>query len=113
MAVARVHVSGIRAITAVSVYNLLDGSPAANLLRVTADLVPLLDSVDGDRVILGGDLNVYGAVAEGRPTRTAAIFGLLTDLGLYPVGSLKNVERPTSPENCPCGRGGTCGHIPT
>ena len=113
VAVARVYVPGIAPITAVSVYNLLDGSPAANLLRVTADLVPLLDSVDGDRVIVGGDLNVFGAVAEGRPTRAAAIFGLLTELGLHPVGSLKNVERPVSPGNCPCGKGGTCGHIPT
>ena len=69
VAVARIHVPGIAPITAVSVYNLLDGSPTANLLRVAADLVPLLDSVDGDRVILGGDLNVFGAVTEGRRTR--------------------------------------------
>jgi hypothetical protein len=113
VAVARVHVPGIAPITAVSVYNLLDGSPTANLLRVIADLVPLLDSVDGDRVILGGDLNVYGAVAENRRTRTNAIFGLLRELGLHPVGSLKDVERPSSPADCPCGKGGTCGHIPT
>ena len=113
VAVARVHVPGIAPISVVSVYNLLDGSPTANLLRVAADLVPLLDSVDGDRVILGGDLNVYGAVAEGRQTHTHAIFGLLRDLGLHPVGSLEHVERPTSPQNCPCGQGGSCGHIPT
>ena len=113
VAVARVHVPGIAPITAVSVYNLLDGSPTANLLRVTADLVPLLDSVDGDRVILGGDLNVFGAVAEGRRTRAAATFGLLASLGLHPVGSLEHVERPSSAPDCPCGKGGTCGHIPT
>jgi hypothetical protein len=113
VAVARVHVPGIAPISVISVYNLLDGSPTANLLRVTADLVPLLDSVDGDRVILGGDLNVFGAVAEGRRTRAAAIFGLLASLGLYPVGSLEHVDRPTSPSACPCGKGGSCGHIPT
>lgn len=113
VAVARVHVPGIAPITAVSVYNLLDGSPTANLLRVTADLVPLLDSVDGDRVILGGDLNVFGAVAEGHRTRAGAIFGLLASLGLHPVGSLEHVERPSSAPDCPCGKGGTCGHIPT
>jgi endonuclease/exonuclease/phosphatase family metal-dependent hydrolase len=113
VAVARVHVPGIAPITAVSVYNLLDGSPTANLLRVAADLVPLLDSVDGDRVILGGDLNVFGAVAEGPWTRAAAIFGLLASLGLHPVGSLEHVERPRSAQDCPCGKGGTCGHIPT
>jgi hypothetical protein len=113
VAVARVHVPGIAPITAVSVYNLLDGSPAANLLRVTADLVPLLDSVDGDRVILGGDLNVFGAVAEGRRTRAGGIFTLLASLGLHPVGSLERVERPTSSPDCPCGAGGSCGHIPT
>jgi hypothetical protein len=113
VAVARVHVPGIAPISVVSVYNLLDGSPTANLLRVAADLVPLLDSVDGDRVILGGDLNVFGAVAEGRRTRAAAIFGLLGSLGLHPVGSLEHVERPSSAPDCPCGKGGTCGHIPT
>lgn len=113
VAVARVSVPGIAPISVVSVYNLLDGSPAANLLRVTADLVPLLDSVDGDRVILGGDLNVFGAVAEGRRTRSAAIFGLLDRLGLHSIGSLKDVERPSSATDCPCGKGGTCGHIPT
>jgi hypothetical protein len=113
VAVARVRVPGIAPITVVSVYNLLDGSPTANLLRVTADLVPLLDSVDGDRVVLGGDLNVFGAVAEGRRTRAGAIFGLLASLGLHPVGGLDTVERPTSPPNCPCGKGGSCGHIPT
>jgi endonuclease/exonuclease/phosphatase family metal-dependent hydrolase len=113
VAVARVHVPGIAPITAVSVYNLLDGSPTANLLRVTADLVPLLDSVDGDRVILGGDLNVFGAVAEGHRTRAGAIFGLLASLGLHPVGSLEHVERPSSAPDCPCGKGGSCGHIPT
>ena len=113
VAVARVSMPGIAPITAVSIYNLLDGSPSANLLRVIADLVPLLDSVDGERVIVGGDLNVYGAVAEGRRTRAGVITGLFGDLGLHPVGSLKGTERPTSPADCPCGKGGICGHIPT
>ena len=113
VAVARVHVPGIAPISIVSVYNLLDGSPTANLLRVAADLVPLLDSVDGDRVILGGDLNVYGAVAESPRTHANAVFGLLRDLGLHPVGSAEHVERPISPQSCPCGKGGSCAHIPT
>ncbi len=113
VAVARVHLAGFAPVTAVSLYNLLDGNAAANLLRVTADLVPLLDSVDGDRVVLGGDLNVFGAVAQGRRTRAAAIFRLLDDLGLHPVGSLEHVARPTSPLDCPCGAGGSCGHLPT
>lgn len=112
VAVARVHVPGIAPITVVSVYNVLDGSPTANVLRVIADLVPLLDSVDGDRLILGGDFNIYGAVATGRRTRAGAIFGLLTSLGLQPVGSLP-VPRPAASTECPCGSRGTCGHIPT
>ena len=112
VAVARVHVPGIAPITAVSIYNVLDGSPTANLLRVAADLVPLLDSVDGDRVVVGGDFNIYGAVAQGRRTRSAAIFGLFASLGLHPVGSLP-VPRPSPAPECPCGSGGTCSHIPT
>lgn len=113
VAVARVQMPGIAPISAVSIYNLLEGSPAANLLRVTADLLPLLDSVDGDRVIVGGDLNVYGAVAHGRRTRAGAIFALLAGLGLQPVSSLEDIERPASRPDCPCGSGGRCGHIAT
>ena len=113
VAVARVYIPGIASISAVSVYNLLEGNPAANLLRVTADLVPLLDSVDGDRVIVGGDLNVYGAVAQGRRTRAGTIFALLANLGLQPVGGLPHIERPDARSDCPCGAGGGCGHIPT
>ena len=112
VAVARVRVPGIAPITVVSLYNLLDGSPTANLLRVMADLVPLLDSVDGDRLIVGGDFNIYGAVATGRRTRATAVFGLLASLGLQPVGSLP-VPRPAASPGCPCGSRGTCGHIPT
>lgn len=113
VAVARVRVPGVTAITVVSVYNLLEGSPAANLVRVIADLIPLLDSAYGDRVIIGGDLNVYGAVAAGRRTRAGAIFRLLDDLGMHRVGSLEGVDRPAPAADCPCGTGGACGHIAT
>jgi hypothetical protein len=112
VAIAGVHVPGIAPLTAVSLYNVLDGSPTANLPRITAELVPLFDSVDGDRVILGGDFNVYGAVATGRGTRAAAIFGLLESLGLHPVGTL-SIPRPAASAECPCGSGGNHAHIPT
>ena len=57
-AVARVTVAGLQPITLVSVYGVLDGSALASMHRVVADLLPLFDSPDGARVILGGDLNV-------------------------------------------------------
>ena len=61
VAVARLTVPGIQPITLVSVYGLLDGSALASMHRVVADLLPLFDSPDGARVILGGDLNVTGS----------------------------------------------------
>jgi hypothetical protein len=111
VAVARLHIPGIAPITAVSLYNVLDGHPAANLLRVMADLVPLLESVDGERVILGGDFNVYRAV-PGRSTKAETVFALLRDLGLHSVGELA-IPRPDASSDCACGAAGKCTHVPT
>lgn len=112
VAIARLRPAGIAPITAVSLYNVLDGHPTANLLRVVADLVPLLESVDGGRVILGGDLNVYRAVAGGRVGQAGALFALLDSLGLHAVGEL-DIARPASELDCVCGSGGACRHVTT
>ena len=57
--VARIHVPEVGPITCVSVYGAMDDVYAqTRMFRVIADLIPLFDSRDGRRVILGGDFNI-------------------------------------------------------
>ena len=113
VAVARLSVPGIQAITLVSVYGVFDGSVVSSMLRVVADLVPLFDSPDGARVILAGDLNVGGAGTDPKSlARAEAVFAAIRSLGLVEAKTLV-AEPPASAADCPCGNGGACGHIAT
>ncbi len=113
VAVARLTMPGIQPITLVSVYGVFDGSVVSSMLRVVADLVPLFDSADGARVILGGDLNVGGAGTDPRSlARAEAVFAAIRSLGLVEAKSVV-AEPPASASDCLCGSGGTCGHIAT
>lgn len=113
VAVARLTVPEIQPITLVSVYGVLDGSSVSTMLRVVADLVPLFDSPDGARVILGGDLNVSRSTAD--PTNLArgdAVLAAIRSLGLVEAKTLV-ADPPPSPIDCACGHGDGCGHIAT
>jgi endonuclease/exonuclease/phosphatase family metal-dependent hydrolase len=113
VAIAQLSVPGIQAITLVSVYGVLDGSPVSTILRVVADLVPLFDSPYGSRVILGGDLNVSTATTNPKNlARAEAVFAAIRSLGLVDVKVLV-AEPPASAVECPCGHGGTCTHVAT
>jgi hypothetical protein len=113
VAIARLLVPEIAPITLVSVYGVLDGSPVSTILRVIADLVPLFDSPHGARVILGGDLNVSSSTRDPRQiARAEAVFAAIRSLGLVEAKSLV-AQRPPSPPDCPCGKGGTCNHLAT
>ena len=82
VAVARLTVAGIEPITLVSVYGVMDGSSVSTMLRIMADLVPLFDSPDGARVILGGDFNVSRAGKDARYlARSEAVLGAIRSLG--------------------------------
>ena len=113
VAVARLAVPGIGPISLVSVYGVLDGSALASMHRAVADLLPLFDSPDGARVILGGDLNVTQTTKDERYlARADALLAAVGALGLVEVKTVV-AERPAPPADCSCGRGGTCGHIGT
>lgn len=58
VAIARVHPPGTKPVTFVSVYSVIDVYATTTLLRQIADLTPLFDSAHGERVVLGGDLNI-------------------------------------------------------
>jgi hypothetical protein len=52
-------------VTCVSVYGLMNVYAQTTMLRIVADLIPLFDSPEGERVVLGGDLNVTTAILNG------------------------------------------------
>lgn len=113
VAIARLLVPGIQPITLVSVYGVLDGSPVSTMLRVIADLIPLFDSPNGARVILGGDLNVSSSTKDPKQiARAEAVFAAIRSLGLVEAKSLV-AQPPASPLDCPCGNGRTCAHLGT
>lgn len=96
VAVARMMLPGIQPVTFVSVYGVLDVSPLASMHHVIGDLLPLFDSPDGARVILGGDLNVTTASKDERYlARTEAVLASLRALGLVEGRTL--VADPPAP----------------
>ena len=110
---ARLCVPGIQPITLVSVYGVLDGSSVSTMHRVIADLVPLFDSPDGARVILGGDFNVSRSTVDPVSlARGESVLAAIRSLGLVEAKTLV-AELPPSPKDCPCGNGDACGHIAT
>jgi len=112
-AVARVTLPGIQPITFVSLYCLLDGPAASSLHRAVADLLPLFESPDGARVVLGGDLNVTTASRDPRwLPRSDAALRAVESLGLVEVKTAV-ADRPAPTAECACGRAEGCGHIAT
>ena len=112
--VARVHVPVIGPITCVSVYGAIDGVYAqTTLFRVIADLIPLFDSGDGRRVILGGDFNVTTSTRPDTPElpRYRAILSGIESLGLVNLATTAKV-RPHPMPGCPCGAD-DCRHVRT
>lgn len=113
VAVVRLDVPGIQPITLVSVYGVHDGSAVASMHRVVADLLPLFDSHDGARVVLGGDLNV--GITSRDPLyleRAEALLASVRALGLVEAKS-HVASRPEASPGCACGAAGECAHIAT
>jgi hypothetical protein len=80
---------------------------------VVADLLPLFDSPDGARVILGGDLNVTLSSKDPRyVARAEALLASVRALGLVEAKSLV-AQPPAGAEACGCGAEGGCGHLGT
>jgi endonuclease/exonuclease/phosphatase family metal-dependent hydrolase len=113
VAVSSLVVPDVQPITLVSIYGVLDGSPVSSMHRVVADLVPLFDSAQGARVILGGDLNISRATEDSKHlARGEAVLTAIRSLGLVEAKTLVS-QPPASLADCPCGRGGTCDHVAT
>jgi endonuclease/exonuclease/phosphatase family metal-dependent hydrolase len=112
-AVARVTLPGIQPITFVSAYGVFEGSALSSMHRIVADLLPLFDSPDGARVILGGDLNVTQSSKDERYlARADALLAAVQALGLVEAKTLV-AEPPAPASDCSCGKSEGCGHIGT
>jgi endonuclease/exonuclease/phosphatase family metal-dependent hydrolase len=112
-AVARATLNGIQPVTFVSLYGVHEGSALCSVHRAVADLLPLFDSPDGARVVLGGDLNVTTATKDPNSlARAEAALRAVESLGLVSVKSVAP-ERPSPAADCACGGGGGCAHIGT
>ena len=113
VAVARLTVADLQPITLVSVYGVWDGSPVGSMLRAMADLLPLFDSPDGARVILGGDFNVSRSTDNPRHLEQAeAVLSVIRSFGLVEAKSLV-ADPPAGHADCACLGGPDCGHIAT
>ena len=111
--VARVTVPGVGPITCVSVYGLINDYAQTTMLRIVADLIPLFDSPDGERVVLGGDMNVTTATLPSTPElrRYEAVLKAVKSLGLQNLAETA-AERPPPLEGCLCGAS-SCHHLRT
>ena len=102
--VARLRVPEIGPITCVSVYGAMDdGYAQTRVFRVIADLIPLFDSDDGRRVILGGDFNITDATCPDTAElpRYRAILSAIESLGLVNLATTAAC-RPEPITGCPC-----------
>ena len=103
--VARIQVPEVGPITCVSVYGMIEGMYAqTTMFRVIADLIPLFDSGDGRRVILGGDFNITTSTRPDTPElpRYRAILSGIESLGLVNLATTAK-DRPDPMQGCPCG----------
>jgi hypothetical protein len=99
---------------AISMYGRIEGGYAqTNVLRAVADLIPLFDSrAYGNRVVLGGDLNVYDQTGDlVMKDRWQAIVRLIESLGLINLAKLTQPQRGRL-KGCPCNEL-DCYHVTT
>ena len=112
--VVRVDVPGVGPITCVSVYGAMDdGYAQTRMFRVIADLIPLFDSDDGRRVVLGGDFNITTATSPDtlELPRCRALLVAIESLGLVNLTTTA-MDRPDPMPGCPC-QSTDCRHVRT
>jgi endonuclease/exonuclease/phosphatase family metal-dependent hydrolase len=109
-----VDVPGVAPFITISAYGLMNPIYAqSSMLRMVADLVPLFDAPGlRDRIILGGDLNVYDQAKDrGTRERWLAILAAIESLGLVNLLKATRSDRERA-MGCPC-RDPECWHVET
>lgn len=117
VAIARVDLGSI-SVTAVSIYGLIEhGYASGTLMRVLADLEPLLDDPRySDHVVIAGDLNIgtqwCGADLRYRD-RDANTLDRFAALGLVDLVDLLLPAERGRLDGCRCSLGDSCRHVRT
>lgn len=111
--VVRADFPGIGPITCISVYGAINVYAQTTMFRIVADLIPLFDSSDGKRVVLGGDFNVTDAIRGDaiELPRWKAILNAVESLGLVNLARVAP-HRPPSIPGCLCAEE-DCYHLHT
>ena len=111
--VARANFPGIGPITCISVYGVINVYAQTTMFRIVADLIPLFDSSDGKRVVLGGDFNVTDAIRGDaiELPRYQAILNAVESLGLVNLAKFVS-DRPPPIPGCLCAKK-DCYHLHT
>jgi hypothetical protein len=105
------------AVTAISLYGLLDERSDASVHRSLSDLTPLFEDPRYNKLLLlGGDLNTIGTAKAGTPRfeRDQGVLDRITNgfglVDLLQEGLRKNHPRRGRLEGCPCDLGTKCRH---
>lgn len=113
LAIAMLELPRQAPVALVSMYGLLDdGYAFTTVHRLLTDLAPLLDSRQGERIILGGDLNCSTQFPQpyGRIHRN--LFERFEVHGLVNLTQATRDRRPAL-DDCPCEEAPACGHVRT
>lgn len=117
LAIATVEVAG-SSVTMASAYGLMEfGYASGSLLRILADMEPLLDDPHlGQNLILAGDWNIgtwWSGNDHRYATREGAILKLLEAYGMTDCLDRSVPAGRGRLDNCPCTHGDDCRHIET
>ena len=110
--VARVDIPAVGPITCVSVYGLINVYAQTTMLRIVADLIPLFDSPEGERVVLGGDLNVTTAASPSTELRRYEAILKAVGVARTAKPGRDSGRAASQLENCACGAS-SCHHLRT
>lgn len=110
---ASVEIPHAAPIAVVSMYGLIhDGYSSTTVHEQLTDLNPLLDSHQGRRLILGGDLNCSTQLEPPYRSVHRNLFERFEANGLVNLTNATKDQRPAL-ENCPCDEAPGCGHVQT
>ncbi len=113
LAIAMVELPPQDPIAVVSMYGKFDnGYVTTTVHQQLNDLYPLLDSSQGKRVIIGGDLNLSTQFEPPYSGIHRNIFERFEVNGLVNLTQATRDQRP-SLDDCPCEEGPECGHVQT
>jgi exonuclease III len=103
------------AVTAVSLYGLMDERSDASMHRSLSECSPVFDDPRyGDRVLLGGDLNTSTQWPASEAAFIARDRGVLQRIEAYGLTDcIRAMRAPGRLQGCPCTEGESCSHVRT